>query len=118
MSKTYTFEDPYFTVEVPVTTAVCAVAAVWCTYHAIRGDFLTPALLAFFVVAGIYQVWNVVVSAAYPHHVIVDDEYLDPDTGRLDLKRADLITYCHGQYYTLGEQLGHFGWTVRKRKEK
>ncbi len=51
-------------------------------------------------------------------NVIVDDEYLDPETGRLDLKRADLITYCHGQYYTLGEALGHFGWTVRKRGPK
>ena len=47
-------------------------------------------------------------------NVIVDEEFLDPETSRLDLKRADLIAYCHGQYYTLGEQLGHFGWTVRK----
>ena len=48
-------------------------------------------------------------------NVIVDDEYLDPETGRLDLKKADLITYCHGHYYSLGEELGHFGWTVKKK---
>lgn len=51
-------------------------------------------------------------------NVIVDDQYLDPTTGALDLKQADLITYCHGHYYTLGEELGHFGWTVRKKKTK
>ena len=96
MSKTYTFEDPYFTVEVPVTTAVCAVAAVWCTYHAIRGDFLTPALLLFFVAAGIYQVWNVLVSAAYPHHVIVDDESISFCLyNRCDRYVVDEITDLH-----------------------
>jgi len=74
LSKTYTFEDPYFTIEVPVTTVVCAIAVVYCAWHAIVGDLLTPALMLFFMAAGIYQVWNVVVSAAHPHHVIVDDE--------------------------------------------
>ena len=48
-------------------------------------------------------------------NVIADDKYIDPDTGALDLKAAGLITYCHGNYYTLGEPLGHFGWTVRKK---
>ena len=50
-------------------------------------------------------------------NVIADEQYLDPVTGALDLKKADLITYCHGHYYTLGEELGHFGWTVRKKKK-
>jgi len=48
-------------------------------------------------------------------NVIADERYIDPATGALDLKQADLITYCHGHYYTLGEELGHFGWTVRKK---
>ncbi len=48
-------------------------------------------------------------------NVIVDDRYLDPDTGALDLQAADLITYCHGHYYSLGDELGHFGWTVRRK---
>ena len=50
-------------------------------------------------------------------NVIADEQDLDPVTGALDLKKADLITYCHGHYYTLGEELGHFGWTVRKKKK-
>ncbi|MBO4815171.1 MAG: flavin reductase family protein [Muribaculaceae bacterium] len=48
-------------------------------------------------------------------NVIADDAYLDPETGRFDMERAGLITYCHGQYYTLGKRLGHFGWTVKKK---
>jgi flavin reductase (DIM6/NTAB) family NADH-FMN oxidoreductase RutF len=48
-------------------------------------------------------------------NVIADDAYLDPETGKFDMERAGLITYCHGQYYTLGKRLGHFGWTVKKK---
>ena len=27
--------------------------------------------------------------------------------------KAKLITYAHGAYFTLGEQIGTFGWTVK-----
>lgn len=75
MSKTYTFQEPYYTIEVPITTVVCGVAVVWCVWRAIvGGGFLTPPLYLMFAVAGVYQVWNVCVSHAYPHHVVVDDE--------------------------------------------
>ena len=49
-------------------------------------------------------------------NVLADDRFLDPDSDALDLQRADLITYCHGHYYALGDELGHFGWSVRKKK--
>ena len=49
-------------------------------------------------------------------NVLADDRFLDPDSGALDLQRADLITYCHGHYYALGDELGHFGWSGRKKK--
>ncbi len=48
-------------------------------------------------------------------NVIADDKYIDPTTGTLDLAKADLLTYSHGHYYALGEQLGHFGFSVRKK---
>ncbi len=35
--------------------------------------------------------------------------------GRLALETAGLIAYSHGHYYTLGKQLGHFGFSVRRR---
>ena len=50
-------------------------------------------------------------------NVLVDDAYVDPDSGRLDLERAQLMAYCHGEYFRLGEVLGHFGWSVRKRRK-
>lgn len=45
--------------------------------------------------------------------VTIDDTYLD-SKGRLDLNRAQLISYSHGEYYLLSEYLGKFGYSVRK----
>ena len=47
--------------------------------------------------------------------VQVDDALLDT-SGKLDLARADLTAYSHGEYYALGEKLGTFGDSVRKEK--
>lgn len=49
--------------------------------------------------------------------VQVDEALIDPATGRFRLERADPIVYSHGEYFVLGEALGHFGWSVRKRKK-
>lgn len=46
--------------------------------------------------------------------VTVDNKYMD-ENGKFDLKKADVITYSHGEYYTLGENLGKFGFSVKKR---
>ena len=48
--------------------------------------------------------------------VQADEAYIDPRTGRFCLERADPIVYSHGEYFALGEALGHFGWSVRKKK--
>ncbi|MGN0866893.1 MAG: flavin reductase family protein [Oligosphaeraceae bacterium] len=37
-------------------------------------------------------------------------------TGRLDLQKANLLAYAHGHYYSLGQELGHFGFSVRKKR--
>ena len=49
-------------------------------------------------------------------NVLVDDRYIDSATGRFDLERAGLVAYSHGEYFRLGELIGHFGWSVRRRK--
>ena len=49
--------------------------------------------------------------------VSVDETYLDA-AGRLDLNAAGLIVYSHGAYMALGEQLGTFGFSVRKKSGK
>lgn len=47
--------------------------------------------------------------------VDVDESLLD-EHGRLMLERAGLIAYAHGDYYRLGERIGDFGFSVRRRK--
>lgn len=43
------------------------------------------------------------------------DEALLNANGKLDLARAGLTTYSHGEYFELGRRLGTFGYSVRKR---
>ena len=53
-------------------------------------------------------------------NVLVDEQYLDTETGKLDLQKARLICYAHGEYFSLGDYIGNFGWTVKdstRRKE-
>ena len=42
-----------------------------------------------------------------------EDKYMD-EKGKFDLRLADPLAYSHGEYYTLGEKLGKFGYSVRK----
>ena len=45
--------------------------------------------------------------------VLVDESLLDPESGKLDLQRAHLLCYAHGEYFSVGGLLGTFGWTVK-----
>lgn len=45
--------------------------------------------------------------------VDVDEKYLDK-TGRFNMEKCGLIAYSHGQYFELGENLGRFGFSVKK----
>lgn len=49
-------------------------------------------------------------------NVQVDESLIDPESGRFDLERARPLVYSHGEYFELGELIGHFGWSVRRRK--
>lgn len=51
-------------------------------------------------------------------NVKADEKYIDSQTGKFSLESAKPIAYSHGQYYGLGEKIGGFGWTVRKKKEE
>ena len=46
--------------------------------------------------------------------VHADEKYMD-ENGKFSLEKADPIAYSHGTYYTLGEKLGTFGYSVKKR---
>lgn len=49
--------------------------------------------------------------------VSVDERLID-ENGRLDLKRAGLAAYSHGEYLALGRRIGSFGFSVRKKKNR
>lgn len=46
--------------------------------------------------------------------VHVDGEYLR-ETGKFELNKSGLIAYSHGTYLKLGEELGTFGYSVKKK---
>ena len=47
--------------------------------------------------------------------VTVDGTLID-ETGKFRLDLAEPISYAHGAYYALGEQLGTFGYSIMKKK--
>ena len=49
--------------------------------------------------------------------VDIDSAYMDAK-GKFSLKKAGVIAYSHGEYYTLDEKLGTFGYSVKKRSSK
>ena len=49
--------------------------------------------------------------------VNVDENYIDVK-GKFNFDKASPICYSHGQYYGLKESLGHFGFSVLKKKAK
>lgn len=49
--------------------------------------------------------------------VQADEAYMD-ENDTFHLEEANLITYLHGTYYTLGRPIGTFGWSVMKPKTK
>ena len=44
-----------------------------------------------------------------------DERYLDSN-GVLHLEKAGLVAVSHGRYFTLGREVGTFGYSVRKKK--
>lgn len=50
-------------------------------------------------------------------NVSVSEEYLD-QSGKFHFNKTNPICYSHGCYYTLGEKLGSFGYSVKKKKSK
>ncbi|MDL2324651.1 flavin reductase family protein [Ruminococcaceae bacterium OttesenSCG-928-A16] len=49
--------------------------------------------------------------------VQVDEELMDPN-GKLQLAKAGLATYAHGEYFALGKKIGSFGFSVRKKRKR
>jgi flavin reductase (DIM6/NTAB) family NADH-FMN oxidoreductase RutF len=50
-------------------------------------------------------------------NIKASEKFFD-DNGAFRLDKANLITYSHGQYYSLGKKLGKFGFSVQKKKKQ
>jgi len=50
-------------------------------------------------------------------NIQADERFFDPTTNHFDMTKAKLIAYSHGHYHKLGEEIGKFGWSVKKKKE-
>jgi len=50
--------------------------------------------------------------------VNADENYLDPETRAFNMQKAGLVAYSHGMYYELGNQIGKFGFSVKKKKPR
>lgn len=48
--------------------------------------------------------------------VDVSEEFLD-ENGKFDLNGTGLMAYSHGEYFTLGEKIGKFGFSVKKKNK-
>lgn len=48
--------------------------------------------------------------------VQADEKYLN-EKNKFELNRTGLVAYSHGEYLSLGEQIGTFGYSVRKKKK-
>lgn len=59
------------------------------------------------------------------HHMFIadvvnikaDEKYIDSNTGKFSLEDAKPLAYSHGQYYGLSKNIGHFGWSVKKKEK-
>jgi Conserved protein/domain typically associated with flavoprotein oxygenases, DIM6/NTAB family len=59
------------------------------------------------------------------HHMFIaevvavraDEQYMD-EKGKFELNSTGLIAYSHGEYFTLGEKVGSFGYSVKKQAAK
>ncbi len=47
--------------------------------------------------------------------VDADEAYMD-ENGKFDLAKANPLVYSHGTYFTMGKEIGKFGYSVKKNK--
>lgn len=45
--------------------------------------------------------------------VTVEDSYMD-EKGKFEINETGLVMYSHGEYFSMGEKLGKFGYSIRK----
>ena len=93
-----------------------------CGFTKVKSDKVAPPIIAECPVAIECRVCEVVSMGS--HDVFVADivgiscrdDILDAD-GKMHFEKADLLAYAHGEYYTLGQVVGKFGFSTDKGAE-
>lgn len=45
-----------------------------------------------------------------------NEQYID-EKGAFDITKCNLISYANGKYFSMGKQVGEFGYSVQKKKK-
>lgn len=92
-----------------------------CNLTKIKSDKVDPPTIAECPVALECRVSEVISMGT--HDVFIADilgvscqDELFDEEGKLHFERADLLAYSHGEYYSLGEIVGRFGFSTDKQK--
>ncbi len=94
-----------------------------CGLTRVKSELVAPPTVAECPVALECRVTEVVPMGS--HDVFMADivsvsckeELIDAE-GKMHFERADLLAYAHGEYYTLGERIGKFGFSTDKPKKQ
>lgn len=49
-------------------------------------------------------------------NIRVDEDLLEPESGKFNLAGVNPLVYNHGNYFRMGKKIGKFGWSVEKKK--
>ncbi len=73
-TKTYTYQEPFFTMEVKVEGGFCAFLAMLLAWNAYTNLFGMGILFAIFAIVAFYQTWNTFIARCYSHSVTIGDD--------------------------------------------
>lgn len=75
-TKTYTYQEPFFTMEVKVEGGFCAFLTVLLAWNAYTNLFGMGILFAIFAIVAFYQTWNTFIARCYSHSVTIGDDVI------------------------------------------
>ena len=73
-TKTYTYQEPFFTMEVKVEGGFCAFLTVLLAWNAYTNLFGMGILFAIFAIVAFYQTWNTFIARCSSHSVTIGDD--------------------------------------------
>ena len=74
-TKTYTYQEPFFTMEVKVEGGFCAFLTVLLAWNAASNLFGMGILFGIFAAVAFYQTWNTFIARCYSHSVTIGEAY-------------------------------------------